>query len=72
MLTLFDFSQAIRNLNKEKKFSETLQFFKDNKMEFKPEDIGLNKFIVSEMISALIETNHYDVIFTFMSIIMLF
>lgn len=65
MLTLFDFSQAIRNLNKEKKFSETLQFFKDNKMEFKPEDIGLNKFIVSEMISALIETNHYDVIFTF-------
>ncbi|MDQ1139517.1 tetratricopeptide repeat protein [Pedobacter agri] len=65
MPTLFDFSQTIRNLNKEKKFSETLKFFKENKAEFKPEDIGLNKFIVYEMISALIETNHYDVIFTF-------
>ncbi len=65
MPTLFDFSQTIRNLNKEKKFSETLKFFKDNKTEFKPEDIGLNKFVVYEMIYALIETNHYDVIFTF-------
>lgn len=65
MPTLFDFSQIIRNLNKEKKFSETLKFFKDNKAEFKPEDIGLNKFVVYEMISALIETNNYDVIFTF-------
>ena len=65
MSTLFEFSQAIRNLNKEKKFSETLKFFKDNKTEFKPENIGLNKFVVYEMISALIETNHYDVIFTF-------
>jgi len=65
MPTLFEFSQTIRNLNKEKKFSETLKFFKDNKTEFRPEDIGLNKFVVYEMISALIETNHYDVIFTF-------
>lgn len=65
MPTLFEFSQTIRNLNKEKKFSETLKFFKDNKTEFRPEEIGLNKFVVYEMISALIETNHYDVIFTF-------
>ncbi|MNQ41686.1 hypothetical protein D3C85_553710 [compost metagenome] len=65
MPTLFEFSQSIRNLNKEKKFSETLKFFKDNKTEFKPENIGLNKFVVYEMISALIETNHYDEIFTF-------
>ena len=65
MPTLFEFSQTIRNLNKEKKFSETLKFFKDNKTEFRPEDIGLNKFVVYEMISALIETNHYEVIFTF-------
>jgi tetratricopeptide (TPR) repeat protein len=64
-MTLFDFSQSIRALNNQKKFSETLKFFKDNKTEFKPQDIGLNKFIVYEMISALIETNHYEVIFTF-------
>lgn len=65
MASLFDFSQALSKLNKEKKFAEALKFFKDNKGEFTPEQIGLNKFIVFEMISALIETNHYDVIFNF-------
>ena len=64
-MNLFDFSQSIKTLNKEKKFAEALQFFKDNKTAFTPEQIGLNKFIVYEMISALIETNRYDVIFTF-------
>jgi tetratricopeptide (TPR) repeat protein len=64
-MNLFDFSQSIKTLNKEKKFAEALKFFKDNKNAFTPEQIGLNKYIVYEMISALIETNHYDVIFTF-------
>ena len=64
-MNLFDFSQSIKTLNKEKKFAEALQFFKDNKTAFTPEQIGLNKFIVYEMISALIETNRYDVIFAF-------
>ena len=65
MASLFDFSQAIYKLNKEKKFAETLKYFKENKNEFTLEQIGLNKYIVYEMISALIETNHYDVIFNF-------
>ena len=65
MASLFDFSQAISKLNKEKKFSEALRYFKDGKSEFTPEQIGLNKYIVYEMISALIEKNYYDVIFTF-------
>ena len=64
-MNLFDFSQSIKTLNKEKKFAEALQFFKDNKTAFTPEQIGLNKYIVYEMISALIETNRYDVIFAF-------
>jgi len=65
MASLFDFSQAISKLNKEKKFADALKYFKYGKNEFTPEQIGLNKYIVYEMISALIETNHYDVIFTF-------
>ena len=65
MASLFDFSQAISKLNKETKFAETLKYFKENKSGFTAEQIGLNKYIVYEMISALIETNHYDVIFTF-------
>ena len=64
-MTLFEFSQSIRNLNREKKFSEALSFFKENKSAFTPEQIGLNKYIVYEMISALIETNNYEVIFAF-------
>lgn len=64
-MNLFDFSQSIKTLNKEKKFAEALQFFKDNKKAFTLEQIGLNKYIVYEMISALIETNRYDVIFAF-------
>lgn len=65
MASLYDFSQAISKLNKEKKFTETLKYFKDGKNKFTPEQIGLNKYIVYEMISALIETNHSDVIFNF-------
>jgi tetratricopeptide (TPR) repeat protein len=64
-MNLFDFSQSIKALNKDKKFSETLKFFKENKAAFTPEQIGLNKYIVYEMITALIETNHYEVIFAF-------
>jgi tetratricopeptide (TPR) repeat protein len=67
-MTLFDFSQSIKSLNKEKKFEEALAFFKENKTAFTPEQIGLNKFIVYEMISALIETNKYDAIFKFIEI----
>ena len=65
MATLFDFSQAISKLNRERRFGDTLKFFKEGKNEFTPEQIGLNKYIVFEIISALIETNHYDDIFSF-------
>ncbi|MFV0555301.1 MAG: tetratricopeptide repeat protein [Mangrovibacterium sp.] len=64
-MNLYDFSQAIRALNKEKKYSASLKFFKENKTEFNPEHIGLNKYLVYEMITALIETNNYDAIFAF-------
>jgi tetratricopeptide (TPR) repeat protein len=64
-MTLFDFSQFIKSLNRERKFFEALAFFKENKIAFTPEQIGLNKYIVYEMISALIETNRYEVIFAF-------
>lgn len=64
-MTLFDFSQSIKSLNREKNFSEALLFFKENKTGFTPEQIGLNKYLVYQMIWALIETKNYEVIFTF-------
>jgi tetratricopeptide (TPR) repeat protein len=65
MMTLFEFSQSIRALNREKKFPETLKFFRENKTIFSPEQIGANKYIVNEMVWALIETNNHDAIFAF-------
>jgi tetratricopeptide (TPR) repeat protein len=65
MGSLFDFSQSISKFNKEKKFSESLRYFKDFKNEFTAEQIGLNKFIVYDMILALIETNQIDLVFIF-------
>lgn len=66
-MTLFDFSRNIKTLNGEKKFSEALRYFKDNKVGFTNEQIGLNKYLVYEMLTALIESNLYDVIFNFIN-----
>lgn len=65
MPSLFDFIQIISRLNSERKFAETIKYFKENKSEFTVEQIGSNRFIVNEMALALIETNHYEVIFNF-------
>ena len=64
-MSIFEFSQSIKSLNTEKKFQESLKFFKNNKTVFTPQQIGLNKYVVSEVITALIETNNYDAIFIF-------
>ncbi len=68
MPSLFDFSQALSRLNREGRFAETLKYFEQNKGEFTPEQIASNKFIVSDMILALIETNDYDAIFKFIEL----
>ena len=68
MSSLYDFSQKLTKLNKEKKYSETLKFFKENKAEFTPEVIGTNKYIVYDVLAALIEINRYDAIFSFLEI----
>lgn len=65
MASLYDFSRTIAEFNKEKKFADALNYFKEFKVNFTPEQIGSNKYLVNGMIAALIETNHFDVIFTF-------
>lgn len=65
MLAIFDFSKKISQLNKEKKFKDSLEYFKKNKGEFTPEEISQNKYIVFDIVSALIEINRYDSIFDF-------
>lgn len=68
MPTLFEFSQQIAILKKEKKFSKALSYFRENKGGFKKEQIGNNEYIVSDMISCLRYSNHLDAGFQFLSI----
>lgn len=67
MPTLFEFGQQIAKFKKEKKFSEALSYFRDNKGSFSKEQIGNNEYIVSDMISCLRYSNHLDAGFQFLS-----
>lgn len=65
---LIDFSQSILKLNKEKKFSDALKYFKDNKTAFSSDEISSNPFLISAMITALRQTNNIDKAFRFLEI----
>jgi tetratricopeptide (TPR) repeat protein len=66
--TLFEFSQAVVKLNKEKKFDDALSYFKENKVAFTAEAIGQNVYLVSAMISALRHTKRFDNALKFLEI----
>lgn len=68
MASLFDFSQAISKLNKEKKFAETLKYFKENKTQFTTEQIASNVYLISAMLTALRQTGNYDNAFKFLEL----
>lgn len=63
---LIDFSQTIRRLNNERRFSEALKYFKDNKLQFTDEEIKSNSFLLSAMIDALRHTNNISAAFKFL------
>jgi tetratricopeptide (TPR) repeat protein len=66
-MNLYDLSQALKSANIAQKYAETLLIFKTNKTLYAPVNIGANQYVVSEMITALIETNNYDAIFNFIT-----
>ncbi|PTS98564.1 hypothetical protein DBR27_14365, partial [Flavobacterium sp. HMWF030] len=68
MPTLFEFSQQIATLKKEKKFAEALLYFRENKNSFTKDQIANNVYIISDMISCLRHANHLDAGFQFLSI----
>lgn len=67
-LSLFDLSQTVSKLNKDKKYSEALRFFKENKAAFSPDEIGKNGYLISAMLSALRHTNNIEVAFKFLEL----
>ena len=68
MASLYDFSQAISKLNKEKKFLETLNYFKENKIHFTAEQISSNDYLISAMLTALRQTGNFDNAFKFLEL----
>lgn len=63
---LIEFSQAIGALNKEKKYDESLKYFKENKSVFTDEEIASNDSLISAMLSALRHTENFDNAFKFL------
>lgn len=68
MPTLFEFSQCIANLKKEKKYSEAISYFKENKNRFTKDQIANNEYIVSDMLTCLRHSNYLDAGFKFLNI----
>ena len=68
MSSLFDFSRQIAALKKEKKYSEVLNYFKENKADFNTQQISNNEYIISDLITCLRHTNHIDAGFQFLNI----
>jgi tetratricopeptide (TPR) repeat protein len=68
MASLFDFSKHIAYLKREKKYADALSFFKENKVDFSNEQITNNEYLISDIISCLRYTNHFDVGFQFLNI----
>jgi len=63
---LFEFSQAVSKLKKEKQYSEALKYFKENKSQFSNEEIKGNSYLISAMITALRHSDNIDNAFKFL------
>ena len=68
MASMFDFSRHIADLKKEKRYSDALTYFKENKTSFSKEQLSNNEYIVSDIISCLRYTNQFDAGFQFLKI----
>jgi len=66
MTSLFEFSKHIRELKKERRYSEALSYFKENKKNFSKEQLANNEYIVSDLIYCLRDTNQLDAGFQFL------
>ena len=67
-MTIFDLSSKIRQLNKEEKYQEALQLFKEQKETFTKEQIRDNIYLVTAMLSALRHAGHLEAALKFLEI----
>ena len=66
-MTLYEFSQEIAKLEKEKKYQDALAFFKANMNQFK-DFISGNEHIISNIVSCLRKSNQIDAGFKFLEL----
>jgi len=65
-MNLYEFSKEISNLKKQGTYTQALQFFKENKHNFKIEEIKNNKWLIADIITCLRKTNQSKFIHTFL------
>lgn len=63
--SFIEFSQSLLKLNKEKKFSDTLNYFKQHKSSFTDQQIAENGYVVSAVLTALRHTSNFEHAFKF-------
>ncbi len=66
MNALYNFSRQIAQLRKEKKYAEALAYFKENKVDFDKTEIAENEYIVSDILTSLRQTDHFEAGFQFL------
>lgn len=67
-MTLFEFSRQIASLRSEKKYSETLLYFKEYKTAFSKEQIAGNEYVVADVLTCLRHTCQFEAGFKFINI----
>lgn len=67
-MTLFDLSQKIKSLVKEKKYAEALAVFKDEKVHFSKELIAKNGYLIGDIITCLRHSGNAAYVSTFLQI----
>ena len=68
MSSIYEFSKHIGKLRSEKKFSEAISFFKENKNSVSEIEIANNIYLISDMLTCLRQQNHFNSGFKFLQI----
>jgi hypothetical protein len=67
MSSLYDFSRHIGNLKGEKKYSEALSYFKENKTSFTETEISKNQYLIADILTCLRREKFFDAGFLFLN-----
>jgi tetratricopeptide (TPR) repeat protein len=66
MASIYDFSRQIKEYCKAKNYTQALEYFKVNKVNFDKQLIASNQYLIGDILSCLRHTNHFDAGFQFL------